>query len=855
MKLKWMIWVGQAVPLGVGLGTLMGSAAIAQEVPTPDPTAIVASEVPSLSEMEQPATTVGEWLMQIAQAELVEVISIQIEETAEGLALRLLTNGELAVPETSITGNAAIADIPNAVLNLPEGEDFFVSEPVKGVALINVTSLPDNRVRIAVTGTDAPPVINISTGTTGLTVSVTSGDATTQASDDESIQIVSTGDQEQDDYYIPEASTATRTDTPILDVPQSIQVIPQEILEDQQILRIDDALRNVSGVVGSYEAFGSGATLTLRGFTTDNFSNGPILRDGFRVYDNLGVQETANLERIEVLRGPSSVLYGQNEPGGIINLVTEQPLFESAYEFQLQAGSFGLIRPSLDISGQLTADDSLRYRLNMVYQHEDGFRDFDTDSNRFFIAPVLTWDISDRTTLSFSLEYLDDEAPFDTGLVAIGDEVVDVPPGRITNEPDDFRRSEFLALGYNLEHQFNDNWTFRNAFRYIQQNYELETYLPFEFDEATGIVTRYPADRQYNSNDYSLQTSVTGNFSTGSLEHTLLAGVDLNFNRFDEQFTRIDLNTPAPLNIFDPEYGITPRPDLSRVAPFTPFDTEYDRVGVFVQDQIAIGNFIVVGGLRYDSVDFRNLAEETSRSNSAWSPRLGIVYQPIETVSLYANYAQSFVPSVSRDIDGDFLEPETSEGFEIGVKAELFDSNLLATLAYFDITKQNVATVVDPLTGASIATGEQRSQGIELDVSGEILPGWNVIGFYAYTDARVTEDNTIPVGNRLPNAPRHSAGLWTTYQIQNGDLQGLGFGLGVNYVSNRFGNLNNDFEIGDYFLTNAALFYERDNWRVALNVNNLFDVKYITSTSTSDRNTGIRPGEPFSVVGSISIRF
>ncbi|MGP1387537.1 MAG: TonB-dependent siderophore receptor [Thainema sp.] len=816
----------------------------------------IADEIESQSVAQQSAaTTVDDWLTQIAQAGRVEITNVQIEETADGFTLRLDSTGELAVPATSVTGNAAIADIPNAVLNLPDGEDFLVSTPAEGIALVNVTNLSGNQVRIAITGTNAPPAVSISTATTGLVVSATAGDPTAQAPDDDSIQIAVTGEQANDDYFVPEASTATRTDTPILDVPQSIQVIPQEVLEDQQILRVDDALRNVSGVVGSYEAFGSGAALTLRGFTTDSFANGPILRDGFRVYDNLGVQETANLEQIEVLRGPSSVLYGQNDPGGIINLVTKQPLFEPAYERQFQVGSFGLIRPSLDISGPLTADDSLRYRLNAVYQQEDGFRDFETDSERFFIAPVLAWDISDRTTLSLILEYLDDEAPFDTGLVAIGDQVVDVPPGRITNEPDDFRRSESLTLGYNLDHQFSDDWTFRNAFRYIQQDYALETFLPFAFDEATGIVTRFPADRQYNSDDYSLQTSVTGDFSTGSLEHTLLVGVDLNLNRFDERFTRVDLSTPAPLDIFNPEYGVTPRPDLSGLTPFQPFDTEYDRIGVFLQDQVSLGNFIVVGGLRYDTVDFRDLGADASRSDSAWSPRLGVVYQPAENVSLYANYAQSFVPSFSRGIDGDFLEPETSEGFEIGVKAELFDGDLLATLAYFDITKQNVATVADPLTGASIATGEQRSQGIELDVLGEIVPGWNVIGFYAYTDARVTEDNVIPIGNRLPNSPRHSTGLWTTYEIQTGDLQGLGFGIGVNYVSNRFGNLSNDFEIGDYFLTNAAVFYERDNWRAALNVNNLSDVEYITTTSTFNRNTGIRPGAPLSVVGSVSVRF
>ncbi|WP_347404925.1 TonB-dependent receptor [Nodosilinea sp. LEGE 06152] len=271
-----------------------------------------------------------------------------------------------------------------------------------------------------------------------------------------------------------------------------------------------------------------------------------------------------------------------------------------------------------------------------------------------------------------------------------------------------------------------------------------------------------------------------------------------------------------------------------------------------------------MAGQRYDLID-QAIAATASRPSdpagnsaqnlSALSPRLGLVYQLIPELALYGSYAQSFVPSLSVGVDGDFLEPETSGGFEVGAKAEFLDGNLFATLAFFDITKRNVATVADPLTGASIATGAQRSQGVELDVQGEIFPGWNVIGFYAYTNARITEDNVIPVGNRLSNAPQHSAGLWTTYQIQDGSLQGLGFGLGVNYVSNRFGNLDNDFEIGNYFITNTALFYRRPNWQLALNINNLFDANYISSTSGSDRNTGIRPGEPRSIVGSVSVNF
>ncbi|MEM6502260.1 MAG: TonB-dependent siderophore receptor [Cyanobacteria bacterium P01_C01_bin.89] len=811
-----------------------------------------AAIVPStLHEFEPAATTVEEWMQDIAQTEPAEITDVQVEATEQGLTLRLDASGELAVSETSVTGNALVIDISNAVLRSPDGDEFFLDEPVDGIALVNITSSPDNQVRIAITGTDAPPVVNIETAASGLVADVTVGDPSASAGDD-AIQIGVVG--EQDDYFVPNASTATRTDTDILDIPQSVQVVPRRVLEDQQILRVDDALRNVSGVVGRLEPVSSGAVLSIRGFSTNAFNNGAILRDGFRIVDSLGSQETANIERIEVIKGPASVLYGQNDPGGVINLVTKRPLFDPTYEFQFQAGSFALIRPSADLSGPLTEDRSVRYRLNVSYQNEEnGFRGFDTDLERFFIAPVVTWDISDRTRLTVLVEYTDEQNPFDLGLPALGDGVVDVPRDVRINEPDDFLKSRALTVGYDFEHKFSDSWTLNHGFRYVSQVYDSLTVLPVMFDETTGDIARIFADRRYHAFDYSAQTSITGKFNTGSVKHTLLAGVDLNFNRFDEQFTRIDFDNLSILNIFDPVYGVT-RPDFDSLDAFAPADTRRNSVGVFLQDQIDItDNLIVVGSVRYDSVvSAGNLTGGNEQSNEAWSPRIGVIYQPTENLALYANYAQAFEPNGGTTASGEIFEPERSSGYEVGVKAEYGD--FLATLAYFDITKRNVLTPDPNNPMFSITTGEQRSQGVELDIVGEILQGWNIIANYAYIDARITEDNTVEEGNRLFNAPRHSAALWTTYEIQSGSLQGLGFGLGFNYVGDRAGDNANTHEVDDYFLTNAAVFYERGDWQFRLNFNNIFDVKHITGTGNS-RAFGKTVGAPFTVVGSISVRF
>ncbi|NEQ33203.1 MAG: TonB-dependent receptor, partial [Leptolyngbya sp. SIO4C5] len=278
-----------------------------------------------------------------AQAALVEISEIQLQETVTGFALRLTTLGELPPLATSVIGNAAIVDIPNAVLSLTAASEFTASDPAEGIARVSVTSLPNNQVRIAITGATVPPIVELSSEAAGLSIGVMPGSPVADTEDDSAIQIVVTGETEA--YLAPNASTATRTDTPILDIPQSVQVVPQQVLEDQQIIRVDEALRNVSGIIGRLNPFAA-SNLTIRGFTANNFTAGAILRDGFRINDNLSTQETANVERIEVIKGPASVLYGQNDPGGIINLVTKRPLARPFYEFEFQAGSDGLLRPS-----------------------------------------------------------------------------------------------------------------------------------------------------------------------------------------------------------------------------------------------------------------------------------------------------------------------------------------------------------------------------------------------------------------------------------------------------------------------------------------------------------------------------
>ena len=548
------------------------------------------------------------------------------------------------------------------------------------------------------------------------------------------------------------------------------------------------------------------------------------------------------------------------QPCCLIYLVTEQPLSEPSYQFDLDVGNRGVFQPQIDLSGPLNSDGSILYRLNASYFNDDGFIDFARGTERAFVAPILAFEIGDRTDLTLSAEYTNEQLPLENGLPARGPRVVDVPSGRSITTSEDIIDRELTRLNYRLEHRFSGNWRIRNAFEYSNQDLLDVGYIPVDFDASTGIVTSFPGRQNLDTENFSLQTNVVGEFTTGPFDHKLLVGVDLNRTE-DQEITGFDTLNPFFLDIFNPESAPAIAGDLPII--FDGF-IKTNRLGVYLQDQIELlDNLILLAGVRYDTVDqtttnnpnvFAPVGSESTRNDDDWTPRVGIVYQPTDFLSLFGSYSQSFTPTFGLDSSGEPLGPETGEGLEVGVKAELLDGNLFTTLSYFNIKRQNVETAdpIDPF--ASISTGEQRSEGVELDVVGKISPGWNIIASYAYIDGEVTEDNTIPEGSRLLNTPEHSANLWTTYEIQKGNLQGLGFGVGFNLVGEREGDTANTFELDSYFLTNAALFYRRDNWRLSLNAKNLFDIDYIAG-SNNRRSSGSEAGPPFTILGSVSVEF
>ncbi|MEH2084034.1 MAG: TonB-dependent siderophore receptor [Nostoc sp.] len=816
-------------------------------------------------------------------AEVVQVTQVKANPTTKGVEVILqTTKGEQLQVINRTAGNSFIADIPNAQLRLPSGEAFtFRSDkPLAGITEIIVINLDANTIRVTVIGEPSSPTVELFDSDEGLIFGLTTAASTAQqppqtqptpeqqqpasqtqpqqpsAQGEQPIELVVTG--EQDGYRVPNASVGTRTDTPLRDIPQSIEVVPQEVLRDQNVTYLEDALRNVSGVtsVSSSVGFGDGSQFNIRGFDTTNRSGGSFLRNGFREGGSIP-SEIPNIEKIEVLKGPASVLYGNANPGGTINLVTKQPLHDPFYAIDATIGSYDFYQGTIDLSGPLNDSRTVLYRLNASYLNTGSFVDFFERSN-FSIAPIVSFAIGKRTRLILEGDYTQTSTVGYLGLPALGTVLPNpngrIPRNRLTGEPDGVVDNSIFRVGYRLEHQFSDNWSLQSAFRArIQKNKPgNEFYIVNDFSNSLDSSDNRTLNRNaiintVDNDDYDLAINLTGKFSTGSIDHQLVFGVDLSRSFLGyEQFS-----TPAPLDVFNPVYR---RPFAE---PFTfAFDGEQltNALGIYIQDQVTLApNLKLLLGGRFDLFEQNNrfLSDTTSQSGDTFSPRVGIVYQPIEPISLYASYSRSFFPNSGTAFDGSVFEPERGTQYEVGVKADLND-RLSATLAFYHLTCSNIVTD-DPLhSGFGILTGEQRSQGVEFSIGGEILPGWNIIAGYAYTDAQITEDNVLPVGNLLANVPENAFNLWTTYEIQRGSLQGFGVGVGFFFVGERQGDLDNSFQLPSYLRTDASIFYKRDRLRAALNLRNLFNVDYFESTTGP---LSVYPGAPFTVQGTISWQF
>lgn len=795
---------------------------------------------------------------------IVRVTGVDVYETETGLEVALTTaQPQQLKPVTRVVGNAVVTEIANAAIATTP-QQFQFANPISGVTLVTVRNVGGDRIFVEITGQQAPPSITFASSAQEFIVAATvNNQAQTTEEPEEPLEILVTGTQNQR-YRVPESTVGTRTETPIINVPQSIQVIPDQVIEEQGATTLGETLRNTAGVTtGRLAADAPAITPVIRGFESTN-----VLRNGQRDTSLRRLAGTPNVERIEILRGPASVLFGQGDLSGTVNVVTKQPLDEPFYQLEYIVDQFGLNRPALDFSGPF-GNGSGGYRLTSAYEWSKTFRDFE-ENQSFFISPVVRLIDTEQTQLTAEIEYIKYQtwggAP---ELPAIGT-VIDNPNGEINRrvnlgEPD-LAESETTAtrIGYQLRHRFNDNWTINNEFLISTADAPKNTgAFPRSLRQNERTLDRILLENPSKESSINLNTNLIGKFATGSIEHELLFGVELSQDSLEDI---IDIKPLGAIDIFDPVYQ--PGSVGGFTIPLQNFKTENNAVGFYLQDQISIiDNLILVLGGRFDianqNYDDRNdQTQSFDRQDQAFSPRVGLVYKPIDDVSLYASYTESFRPVIgreqTRDLDtdeiiiGEPFEPERGKQYEVGIKADLFEQRLSTTLALYHLERSNVAVsgANDPITTEQ--TGSQRSQGVEFSLTGEILPGWNVLGSYAYTDAEITEDDRYAEGNFLVNVPRNAASLWTTYQLQSGSLRGLGFGVGLFYVGEREGDLDNSFSLPSYLRTDAALFYQGDRFGVSVNFQNLFDVNYFEGARG---NLRVIPGAPFTVFAKINWEF
>lgn len=647
-------------------------------------------------------------------------------------------------------------------------------------------------------------------------------------------------------YRAERTGTATKTDTPIRELPAAIQVVPKQVIEDQQATRIADVVENVSSVrPGS--TFGNRAdSFIVRGFPTQLSA-----RDGFlsnQLFGDPGFIDLASVERVEILKGPASVLYGLGDPGGLVNIVTKRPLREARYEVGAQVGSFSFKRADADLSQPLNAGGSLALRVNAAYQDWDSFRDFFTRSRRQYVAPVLGWQPNASTKVVVELERVDQTLPFDRGLVALGTGVADIPIGRYLGEAFSTFDLNGQQSRYIVERQVNSTWLLRHTGRYQESEARRLSADPRGLQANNRTLNRRATDQFDTANQWTLQFDAIGDFTRREIGHKLLVGVETGKAQKDVRLATASL---AAIDIYNPVYGA--QPGTFGVPTVT--DQTINYSAMYAQDQIWLGErWKLLLGLRYDDArqtSVRNNGTPTVNDSGETSPRAGVMYDVTPWASLYTSYSRSFKPVSGTAFDGTPFEPETGEQVEAGIKADLLDRRLGVTLAVFDLTRQNVTTADPVNSGFSVQTGEQRSRGVELDLAGDLGSGWNLIASAAATSAEITQDNRFAVGNRIQGVPRTSGSLWVTHEIRGGDWKGFGFGAGVFAAGKREGDLNNSFRVPGYARVDASLFYRGDGWRTTFGVKNVLDKEYIESPVS---RTEVYPGAPRAVMATVEVK-
>lgn len=688
---------------------------------------------------------------------------------------------------------------------------------------------------------------------------VQAADANT-AKDGETLTVIAdpTAVAEATNGYQPlNTSTATLTTMPMLDIPQVVNTVSEKVLADQHATTLDEALYNVSNVVQTNTLGGTQDAFVRRGFGANR--DGSIMTNGLRTV--LPRSFNAATERVEVLKGPASTLYGILDPGGLINVVTKRPEKTFGGAISATSSSFGGGTGQVDVTGPIDGT-RLAYRLTGEYQDEDYWRNFGNERSTF-IAPSLTW-FGDDATVTVLYSHRDYKTPFDRGTIfdLNTKQPVNVDRNTRFDEPFNITDGQSDLAQLNAEYRLNSQWTAKFDYSYSQDKYSDNQARVMAYDAKTGNLTRrVDATQGSTQRMHSTRADLQGNVDIAGFYNEILTGV--SYENYD--LLRTDMmrcKNVKGFNIYHPVYG-----KLDKCTTVSAADSDQtlkqESYSAYAQDALYLTDkWIAVAGMRYQyytqyAGKGRPFNVNTDSRDEQWTPKLGLVYKLTPSVSLFANYSQTFMPQSSiASYIGD-LPPETSNAYEVGAKFDLFDG-VTANIALFDIHKRNVL-YTESIGGETIAktAGRVRSQGVEVDLAGSLTENTNIIASYGYTDAKVLEDPDY-AGKPLPNVPRHTGSLFLTYDIHNAFAGNtLTLGGGGHGVSRRSATNGADYYLPGYFVADAFAAYKMKlQYPVTLQVNvkNLFDKTYYTS-SIATNNLGNQIGDPREVQFTVKMEF
>lgn len=703
--------------------------------------------------------------------------------------------------------------------------------------------------------------------------------------------------------------SGTKTATAIRDIPQTINYVTKEVILDQGASTVNDVVKNVSGV-SQYTTYND---FSIRGFRTTGNRNSGNLLNGMRAQTSLwSASSLANIERVEVIKGPAAALFGNAAPGGIINRVTKKPLLQRLHTVSVNTGSWGTLKTYGDFTGPLNESKSLLYRLNLGYETTDGYRDLQ-GRNTLTIAPSFSFIPNEKTRFNVDITYYRLDGKVDRGQTIFGDaDLYSVPITRSLSATNDFLRETQMNISLGLTHKITDNLSFNST--YLNSSYSEDLrehnqansyYMQQQGKANTGDPTKILMQallRQRTFRNNSFNNYFNYNFTTGLVKHTLLVGYDYFQVELLPGASQLTAGgyllkngkttttfNPARLNTYVVDANNNPvtnvavfdlnKPTTGNVMKetgkyiFTSGNTKptlQTSHGVYLQEQLEVSIVKLLLGLRKEFfMDYINYKEnnEEKIEQQALIPRVGLVITANDNINFYSTWMKGFEPqtaAIQSDPDryGGPFDPVYSELYEMGVKTDWFNNRLSATASVFKIIQQNSLYDAFPAVigkpDLKMQIGEEESNGFEFDLAGEITPNWSILANYAYIDARITktaQNNEKDFDMQRPSTPRHSGNIWTKYIITEGPLKHLGFGAGYNFVTERYGQVGrrtNTTIYPGYGLVNAVLYYKINQIQLQLNLNNVLNQTHWVGGYDKLRSF---PGAPRNINASVTYKF